>query len=242
MSGASTYYFAKAAVKSGFYSRRLLVRGAWKTFWFRRRGASDEQSASARDQVLAAVHGRTRAGLEALLPDVLGPILLNVYPEIYRRILDHERNGVRTYLCSASPIEVVQPVARALGMTGALATMAETDSDGVYTGQLIGPFCYGPGKVTAIEIEAKSSDLDLSASWAYSDSMSDCPMLEAVGHAVAVNPDRALRAVATEREWEILRVEPRHGLRAAVGAGIVTGGAGVGLGTAWLLRRMSKRT
>lgn len=243
MSGASTYYFAKAAVKSGFYSRRLLLRGAWKTFWFKRRGASDEQSEAARDQVLAAVAGRTRAGLEALLPDVLGPILLNVYPEIYRRILEHERSGVATYLCSASPIEVVLPVSRALGMTGgALATCAETDREGTYTGRLIGPFCYGPGKVVAMELEAARAGLDLDRSFGYSDSMSDQPLLERVGHAVAVNPDKPLRALALEREWEILRVEPRHGLRAAIGAGIVTGGAGVGLGTAWLLRRMSRRS
>jgi HAD superfamily hydrolase (TIGR01490 family) len=242
MSGASTYFFAKAAVKSGFYSRRMLLRGAWKTFWFKRRGASDEQSEAARDQVLAAVQGRTRAGLEALLPEVLGPILLNVYPEIYRRILDHERAGVPTYLCSASPIEVVEPVARALGMTGALATRAETDADGTYTGRLVGPFCYGSGKVVAMESESERAGIDLDASWGYSDSISDQPMLERVGRAVAVNPDKALRSIALEREWEILRVEPRHGLRAAIGAGIVTGGAGVGVGTAYLLRRMSRRS
>lgn len=242
MSGSSTFYFAKAAVRSGFYPRRMLVRGAWKTFWFRRRGASDAQSEGVRDQVLDSVRGRTRAGMEALLPEVLGPILLNVYPEIFRRILDHERGGVRTYLCSASPHEVVGAVARALGMTGgALATTAEVAADGCYTGRLIGPFCYGSGKVEAMRDEAVRRGIDLGASYAYSDSASDLPMLEAVGHAVAVNPDRELRRAALEREWEIVRVEPRHGLRVAVGAGVVTGGAGVGVGTAWLLRRMSQR-
>ncbi len=242
MSGASTFYFAKAAVKSGFTSRRVLLRSAWKTFWFKRRGASDAQSAAVRDQVLAAVEGRTLVGMDALVPEVLGSILLNVYPEIYRRILDHERAGTATYLCSASPIEVVEPVARALGMTGALATRAETDADGVYTGRLIGPFCYGSGKVVAMESEARRAGIDLGASWAYSDSVSDLPMLERVGHAVAVNPDRTLRDHATERQWEIQRVEPRHGLRAAIGAGIVTGGAGAGVVTAWLLRRANRRS
>jgi hypothetical protein len=93
-----------------------------------------------------------------------------------------------------------------------------------------------------MELEADRAGLDLDESFGYSDSMSDQPMLERVGCAVAVNPDKPLRALALEREWEILRVEPRHGLRAAVGAGIVTGGAGVGIGTAWLLRRMSRRS
>jgi HAD superfamily hydrolase (TIGR01490 family) len=241
MSGSSTYYFAKAAVKSGFYPRRRLFRSAWKLFWFKRRGASDAQSEAVRDQVLDSVRGRTRAGMEALLPDVLGPILVNVYPEIYRRILDHERHGVRTYLCSASPHEVVGPVARALGMSGgALATIAEVDGEGCYTGSLLGPFCYARGKVEAIDLAAREHGIDLASSYSYSDSVSDLPMLEHVGHPVTVNPDRELRRIALEREWEILRVEPRHGVRAAIGAGILTGGAGVGIGTAWLLRRMSR--
>ena len=243
MSGASTYLFGQAAVKSGFYPKRKLLRAAWKTFWFRRKGASDEQTVGVRDQVLAAVEGRTRAGLDALLPEVLGQILLSVYPEIFRRILEHERAGVPTYLCSASPIEVVGAVARALDMSGgALATRPEINADGVFTGRLVGPFCYGPGKVMAMETEANKVGLDLDASWAYSDSASDLPMMQRVGHPVAVNPDMALRKHALEQEWEIVRVEPRHGLRAAIGASIVTGGAGVGIGTAWLLRRMSKRS
>jgi HAD superfamily hydrolase (TIGR01490 family) len=242
MSGSSTYYFAKAAVKSGFYPKRALLKSAWKTFWFKRVGASDAQSESARDQVLAAVAGRTHAGMDALLPEVLGPILLNVYPEIFRRILDHERDGVRTYLVSASPYEVVSAVARALNMSGALASVGEVDGDGRYTGRMVGPFCYGQGKVVAIEAEARRAELDLGASWAYSDSASDIPMLELVARPVAVNPDKKLRDTALEREWEIVRVEARHGLRAAIGAGIITGGAGVGVGTAWLLRRVASRS
>lgn len=242
MSGSSTYYFGKAAVRSGFYRRRALVRDAWRVFWFRRRGATDEQSASARERVLVSVAGRSRAGMEAMLPDVLGPILLNVFPEIYLRILDYERAGIPTYLCSASPIEVVGAVARALGMSGgALATVAEVDADGCYTGRLVGPFCYGAGKVVAMRTEAALKDIDLAQSYAYSDSISDLPMLEAVGNAVVVNPDTELRRIALERRWDMLRVEPRHGMRAAIGAGIVTGGAGIGFLSAWLLRRMSQR-
>ncbi len=243
MSGASTYWFGKAALRSGFYPRRALARDAWKAFWFKRRGASDEQSNAVRDQILNAVVGRTQAGMMSFLPDVLGPILINVYPEVFRRILDHEGDGVPTYLVSASPVEIVGPVARALGMSGgALATTAEVDGDGVYTGELVGPFCYGAGKVVAIEAEAARVDLDLEKSWAYSDSASDLPMLGAVGRPVAVNPDRRLRDAAREGQWEILRTEARHGLRALVAAGILTGGAGVGVGTALLLRRMNRRS
>ncbi len=243
MSGASTYWFGKAALKSGFYPRRRLMRDAWKAFWFKRVGASDEQSNAVRDQILNTVAGRTQAGMMSFLPDVLGPILINVYPEVFRRILDHEREGAATYLVSASPVEIVGPVARALGMSGgALATTAAGDCDGVYTGELVGAFCYGAGKVEAMQAEAARTGIDLAASWAYSDSASDLPMLEAVGHQVAVNPDKRLRDVAREREWEILRTEARHGLRAIVAAGIVTGGAGVGVGTALILRRLNRRS
>jgi HAD superfamily hydrolase (TIGR01490 family) len=242
MSGSSTYYFAKAAVRSGFYPRRALARDAWRVFWFRRRGATDAQSEAAREKVLVSVAGRSRAGMEALLPDVLGPILLNVYPDIFLRILDYERAGVPTYLCSASPIEVVGAVARALAMSGgALATVAEVDGDGCYTGRLLGPFCYGSGKVVAMQTEAALKGIDLDESFAYSDSISDLPMLEAVGHPVTVNPDGELRRIALDRRWDVVRVEPRHGLRAAIGAGIITGGAGIGVLSAWLLRRMSQR-
>src|SRR4051794_28886239 len=162
MSGSSTYYFAKAAVRSGFYPRRALLRDAWRVFWFRRRGATDAQSDSARERVLVSVVGRRRAGMEAMLPDVLGAILLNVFPEIFRRILDYERAGIPTYLCSASPIEVVGAVARALAMSGgALATVAQIDGDDCYTGRLVGPFCYGSGKVVAMRAEAALKGIDL---------------------------------------------------------------------------------
>jgi HAD superfamily hydrolase (TIGR01490 family) len=240
MSGASTYYFGKAAVKRGFYPRRKIATAMWKAFWFRRVGATDETSEALKDQMLESVRGRTRSGMDALLPDVLGPIMLNVYPEVFQRILHHERDGVPTYLCSASPIEVVAPVARALGMSGgALATAAAVDHEGRYTGELLGPWVYGAGKVTAMEEEAERAGIDLKTSWAYSDSYSDLPMLEAVGHPVAVNPDSRLRELALEREWEILRFEPRHGLRALLVAGGATGGAAaVG---AWFLARESRR-
>ncbi len=226
MSGASTYYFGKAAIKRGFYPRRKMLKGVWHAFWFRRLGSTDDTSQALKDQMLASVEGRSRSGLDALLPEVLGPILLNVFPEIFQRILHHERDGVPTYLCSASPVEVVAPVARALGMSGgALATRAAVDEDGHYTGELVGPWVYGSGKVVAMEDEAERVGLDMKESWAYSDSFSDLPMLEAVGNPVAVNPDKRLRELALDRDWEILRFEPRHALRVALIAGAATGAA-----------------
>ena len=237
MSGASPFYFGRAALKRGFYSRRAMLRDARKVLLFKFRGASDEDSASTRDWILSNVAGRRSDEMLPLVPEVLGPILQRVYPTIFDRILAHERDGVATYLCSASPIEIVQRVAAALDMTGgALATTAEVGPDGVYTGELTGPFCYGEGKAVAMRAEAGAMDLDLTASWAYSDSVSDLPMMEAVGHPVAVNPDKALARIASEREWETLRVEPRHGLRMVVaGSAVTVVGAGL---AGWIVTRL----
>ncbi len=238
MSGASSFYFGKAALRRHFYTRRQVLHDAWTVFWFRRRGASDDTSTGVRDHILSSVKGHRRADMDPLMPDVLGEVLLRVYPEIHERILAHEREGVPTYLCSASPVEIVQRVATALGMSGgALATTAEVDADGAYTGHLVGPFCYGEGKAVAMRAEAARAGIDLGGSWAYSDSGSDLPMMEVVGHPVAVNPDKRLRPVAKERDWEILRVEPRHGLRLAVGAGVTAAAAGATTATILLTRR-----
>jgi phosphoserine phosphatase len=104
---------------------------------------------------------------------------------------------------SASPIELVDPLAKALGMTAGIGTKSAIE-DGIYTGQLDGPFCYGAGKVEAMRTLAKWEGLDLAQCWAYSDSISDLPMLQAVGHAVAVNPDGKLTRAANDNNWPIV--------------------------------------
>lgn len=232
MAGASTWYFGAAALKHGLYSRRALVRDAWRALLFIRRGSTDESADAIRDQILDAVRGRRRAEMDALVPEVLGPILGRVHPELYARILEHEHGGVRTYLCSASPFEILQPIARALSMSGGvLGTVAAVDDDGVYTGELERPFCYGRGKRIAMEAEASRVGIDLAASYAYSDSVSDLPMLEAVGHPVVVNPDTGLRAIASERAWPHLAVtHPRVPWRGRVIAATVVAGAGFAAG------------
>ena len=104
---------------------------------------------------------------------------------------------------SASPVELVEPLAKALGMTAGIGTVSAI-ADGVYTGELAGPFCYGPGKVEAIVDLAKWENFDLGQCYAYSDSASDLPMLEAVGHPVAVNPDAKLERIARHNGWPIV--------------------------------------
>jgi HAD superfamily phosphoserine phosphatase-like hydrolase len=133
------------------------------------------------------------------LIQVVAPI---TYKEALELIADHKAAGRRVYIVSAAPEEIVEPLARYLGAEGAIATQAAV-SAGRYTGQLLS-YAFGPQKAATIRQIAQRDNLDLSESWAYSDSATDVPMLEAVGHPVAVNPDRALRRTARMRGWPVL--------------------------------------
>jgi hypothetical protein len=149
---------------------------------------------------------------------------------------------------SASPAEIVAPLADHLGVDGFLATVAEVDADGRYTGR-VELYCYGAEKVVAMRALAVAESIDLERSAAYSDSATDEPMLAAVGHPVAVNPDRELLRIARERGWEVrwfvrpIRLRdriprPRPASAAAVGGGLVAGVAGT-VTWLWLRRERS---
>ena len=146
-----------------------------------------------------------------------------------RRLLDlHRHAGRNTYIVSAAPVEIVEPMAHSLGMTAGIGTRSRI-VEGTYNGELDGPFCYGPGKVTAVEEIARWDGLDLALSYAYSDSASDLPMLEAVGHPVAVNPDGPLERHARAHGWPIVIFSQRTKAvvrRAAAGVGAVAVAAG----------------
>ena len=134
----------------------------------------------------------------------------------------HLDQGQRVWLVTAAPIEIAQIIARRLGLTGALGTVAE-HRDGVYTGQLVGDMLHGPAKAEAIKALAAREGLDLAACSAYSDSFNDLPMLTLVGDPCAINPDHKLRAHAREQGWRIR--DYRTGRKAArVGSGRRRGG------------------
>jgi HAD superfamily hydrolase (TIGR01490 family) len=182
---------------------RELLNDARKAITFRFTGASDEKANAVRDRILEAIKGRTTDELAALGGDIIPRLLDDVRKESQGFIDLHAEAGRDTYMVTASPIEIVQELSEELGMTGAIATVAET-VDGVYTGELSEPFCYGPEKAVAIKKVADREGYDLALSYGYSDSVSDLPMLEAVGHPVAVNPDSGLEAVARARGWPIV--------------------------------------
>lgn len=203
ISGSSVFVFALAAWRSGLVPTRDLVNDARNALGFRFAGASDEKTAAVRDRILGAITGASVQDLRTLGDDVIPRLLKDVRLEARGLIDLHHDAGRNTYIVSASPIEIVEDLADAMGMTGGIGTVAET-VEGVYTGQLAEPFCYGEGKAHAIEKLAVSKGYDLRLSYAYSDSAGDLPFLERVGHPVAVNPDRALEALAYHRGWPVV--------------------------------------
>jgi HAD superfamily hydrolase (TIGR01490 family) len=227
IAGSSAFALALAARAAGMIPTRELVRDSVNALTFKVRGASDETTDGVRDRALGFVKGRHREDLAALNERVLPVLLGKLRPEA-RRLLDLHRHGGRaTYIVSAAPQEIVAPLAESLGMTGGIGTRGEI-VDGVYTGRLAGPFCYGAGKVEAIEELARWEGYDLAQCYAYSDSASDLPMLRAVGHPVAVNPDGRLERHARRHGWPIVHFSQRTKLVirrtiAAVGTTAVAG-------------------
>ncbi|HSL09773.1 MAG TPA: HAD-IB family hydrolase [Actinomycetota bacterium] len=147
--------------------------------------------------------GWERTEIERLVEDVLLEIIdPYVYAEALELLAEHRAAGRAIYIVSSSPEEVVKPLARHFGVSGVIATRAQVGADNRYTGSLEF-YAYGEQKAQAIRDLAERHDLDLEASYAYSDSITDAPMLAAVGHPVAVNADRELRRLAEERGWDV---------------------------------------
>jgi HAD superfamily hydrolase (TIGR01490 family) len=208
ISGSSAFVFAAAARRAGMLSARQLARDAMSALAFKVRGSSDDKTEALRDRILGAVAGARQDDLLALNAEVLPKLLDKIRPEA-RRLLDlHRHAGRATYIVSASPVEIVEPLATSLGMTGGIGTRSRL-VEGVYTGELGGPFCYGTGKVEAITELARWEGFDLSQCYAYSDSASDLPMLQAVGHPFAVNPDGPLARHALRHGWPIVHFSQR---------------------------------
>ena len=203
ISGSSAFVLGIAAWRGKLVPTHQFMRDAVGAVAFKFAGASDETSEGVRDRILGAVKGVRLDDLIALNADIVPKLMAKVRPEAKRLLEQHRAAGRATYIVSASPIEVVEPFAKALGMTAGIGTRSAI-VDGAYTGELAGPFCYGPGKVEAIAELARWEGLDLAQCWAYSDSASDLPMLEAVGHPVAVNPDTKLERMAGQRGWPVV--------------------------------------
>lgn len=233
--GSSAVDFGIVAWRNKLIPTEMLWRDAWGALAFRLAGANDEKSEATRDRILNAVAGIRQDDLLGLNEEIIPRVLSKVRPESKGLIDMHHEAGRDCYIISASPVELVEPLARALGMEGGIGTRSET-RNGVYTGQLDGPFCYGDGKRIIIERIAASRGYDLRLSYCYSDSSSDLPMLELVGHPVAVNPDHPLEAVAHQRGWPIV-IFARRRKKVVVATTAAVGAAGIASGSYALGRR-----
>jgi HAD superfamily hydrolase (TIGR01490 family) len=237
--GSSAFTFAKAAWRSGMMPTRQLVQDGTSAIAFRFRGASDKKVDRVRERVLGAVKGASQSDLVALNAVILPKLLSRVRPEAQDLIDLHRRAGRHTFIVSASPQELVEPLAVALGMTGGIGTVAEV-VEGLYSGALVGPFTYGPGKAAAIEAMSRRHGYDLERCYSYSDSASDLPMLEAVGHPVAVNPDPTLASVAHQRGWPQVEFS-RRTKRWVRRASAVSSAAGLAAGAFVAGRELGRR-
>ena len=234
MQGASIFHFARGLVARNFFTTGDLLRFALLQIKFRVTGEDAEDTSRAREGALAFVAGRHVSEIVELGEEIYDELMADkIYPGTRELAQRHLDAGQRVWLVTATPVELALIIARRLGLTGALGTVAES-VDGHYTGRLVGEVLHGPAKAHAVRALAVTEGLNLRRCTAYSDSVNDVPMLSAVGTAVAVNPDRDLRDIARARGWPIRdfrtgRRATRIAVPALLGAGAVAGAVAAGL-------------
>jgi HAD superfamily hydrolase (TIGR01490 family) len=243
---SSVLAFGRPLYREGLLSRRSIVKSLYAQVVFMLVGADAQKMEKLRVAMSAMTRGWNRDHVASIvrdtLTDVIEPI---IYAEALELFDDHHAAGRQVVIVSSAPLEVVVPLSEFLGADEAIGTRAEIDAEGNYTGELEF-YAYGANKADAVRELATRAHIDLSESYAYTDSITDLPMLELVGHPVAVNPDKELARVAREREWEIRDFEhpvrlrdrmpvPPAGPTIAVGGALAAAGAGVAVW--WWLRR-----
>ena len=207
MAGSSGMQFARIAAKRKIVSRRQLAGWVVEHMRYRLRGTTDARTEEVLRVARELISGLSATTVDRMGPEVMAAILPRVYPQMLDEVYAHQDAGRATFIVSAAGHDVVESLANVLGMDGGIGTRYELDDEGSFTGRFDGPFVYGPGKVEAMQAFAAEHDIDLAASYAYSDSISDLPMLRAVGNPVVVNPDPPLLEIAREEGWQTLRFE-----------------------------------
>src|SRR5262245_58525185 len=229
LQGASIFHLMRGLYRRRFFTTSEIAAAAWKQAKFRLVGVEDpDHVASARQSALSFIEGHTVLELEQLGEEIVDEAMARrIWPGTRALAQLHLDQGQRVWLVTAAPIEIASIIARRLGLTGALGTVAE-HVDGVYTGHLVGEMLHGPAKGEAIRALAAREGLDLEQCSAYSDAFNDLTMLSLVGNPVAINPDARLRAYAKQQGWRVRdyrtgRKAARVGLVGAAAAGAVAG-------------------
>lgn len=230
---SSTLAFTRPMFRAGLLSGATLAKAGIAQAYYQAFGADHDQLERVKEELSNLTRGWQRdeivAVVEETVDEVVAPL---VYSEALAIIDHHRARGRHIVVVSASPEEIVRPLCRYLGIDEVIATRSKVDDEGRYTGE-IELYAYAGAKAEAIRAMAEEKGFDLGASFAYSDSITDLPMLEAVGTPVVVNPDGELREVAEERGWEIrqfssvVTLRDKLASRAVPGAAVATGIAAI---------------
>ena len=240
---SSILAFGRPFYREGLLSKAAIVKSAYAQVIFMLVGADEAKMEKLRTAMLHMIQGWNQPHVAQIVRETLDEV---VTPIIFKEALDliaeHQAAGRAVIIVSSAPEEVVVPLGEYLGVDHVLGTRAEVDESGNYTGELAF-YSYGPHKEDAVRALAAEKGIDLEASWAYSDSITDEPMLRTVGHPVAVNPDKELGRLARAEDWEVrnfakpVRLRSRiSGKEPALAASGALAAAGAGVAVWWWLR------
>lgn len=244
---SSTLAFVRPLNRAGLLPVTTVLKATVAQAYYVLFGADRAQMDRVREALADITRGWDRARIADLVTESLADVVVPlVYAEALVLIDEHHRAGRLVAVISASPAELAEPLGRYVGADRTLATRSETDADGLFTGR-IERYMYGESKAEAIRELAAAEGMSLPDSYAYTDSVTDLPMLEAVGHPVAVNPDRELRAIAEQRDWLVMEFRRPVTLRTrladlprpvpVIGVAAVAGALAAALTVAVLRRR-----
>jgi len=226
--GASAFHLARALWQRGFFRKRDIASFAVHQCRYMVFGENKEQIDEVRSRALSLMTGHSVAEVVAIGEEVYDEVLSSrIYPGTQALLDDHLAKGHEVWLVSATPVEIGNLIARRLGATGALGTIAE-HRKGLYTGRLVGDMMHGEAKAHSVIALAEETGIDLEESYAYGDSLNDLPLLRCVGNPCAINPERRLRRLARQIGWPVRdfrgrRVLSRRNVRTASAAGAVWG-------------------
>ena len=232
--GASSFHIARGLWQRDYFSFRDILKFGYEQATYVLFGESQEQMTRLREHGMGIIKGWSVAEMTAVGEEVYDELLESrVYPGTKEIIDEHLARGHEVWLVTASPVEIGRMLARRIGATGALGTVAE-HVDGYYTGRLVGDFLHGPRKAVEVKRLASERGLALPDCFAYGDSLNDTAMLESVGHPCAINPDPKMRKQAVQRGWPIreFRKRRKSGKRGVVKSSVT--------GAAWVVIQVSR--
>jgi HAD superfamily hydrolase (TIGR01490 family) len=201
--GASAFHIARGLHRRGYFGTRDILRFAWEQLKYLVFGESKDQINAIRTKGLSIIEGWSVAEMASIGEEIYDEVLaLRIFPGTKALLDSHLAQGHEVWVITASPVEIGRLIARRLGATGGLGTVA-AQQKGFYTGELVGDLMHGKKKAKAAKRLAKERGIDLARSYAYGDSMNDVHILQSVGHPCAINPEPRLRRFAKKHHWRI---------------------------------------